>query len=80
LKFDPEKYIFDIKNGFLKILLSFYTFSYVSQDNEGENILYMNFDLRNTILKKDKILTVSGKEFLLRKRRTLYNLFQRCKT
>jgi len=74
LKFDPEKYIFDIRMV-LEDSLSFYTFSYVSQDNEGENILYMNFDLRNTILKKDKILTVSGKEFFVEKKGELYTIY-----
>ncbi|MDI6700649.1 MAG: hypothetical protein QME48_05395 [bacterium] len=73
LKFDPQKYIFDIKM-LLEDSLSFYTFSYVSPDNESENILYMNFDLRNTVLKEDKILALSGKEFFVEKNGEFYTI------
>ncbi|MEO0298794.1 MAG: hypothetical protein ABIN39_06535, partial [candidate division WOR-3 bacterium] len=71
--FDIKKYNFDL-NMLLEDSLSFYRFKYVSPDNEGNDILYMNFDLRNTVLKQDKILTIYGKEFFVEKKGDLYNI------
>lgn len=72
--FDVKKYNFDV-NMLLEDSLSFYKFKYVSPDNEGVDILYMNFDLRNTVLIQDKILTIYRKEFFVEKKGNLYNIY-----
>ncbi|MEJ5307807.1 MAG: hypothetical protein WHT27_05875 [candidate division WOR-3 bacterium] len=73
LNFDIKKFNFDV-NILLEDSLSFYRFKYVSPDNEGNDILYMNFDLRNTVLKEEKMLTIYGKEFFVEKKGDLYNV------
>lgn len=74
LNFDIRKSNFDV-NMLLEDSLSFYRFKYVSPDKEGNDILYMNFDLRNTVLIENKILTIYGKEFFVEKRGALYDLY-----